>query len=57
VVLKPSANLSEEQLVEFAAARLAKYKVPAHVRFIPELPLGLTGKVDKKRLRAIWDDG
>ncbi len=54
VVLKAAGRVSSDGLMEFAAGRLAKYKVPAHVRFLPELPLGVTGKVDKKRLLAVW---
>jgi acyl-CoA synthetase (AMP-forming)/AMP-acid ligase II len=38
-------------------ARLARYKVPAHVAFSNEsLPRNVMGKVDKKQLRAMWPE-
>jgi long-chain acyl-CoA synthetase len=43
-----------EVLITFAAARLAKYKVPAHVRYLEEMPLGKTGKIDKGVLKSQW---
>lgn len=55
VVMKPGASSTEVQLLEFAAGRLAKYKVPAHVRYVENLPQGPTGKVDKRQLKAAWE--
>jgi acyl-CoA synthetase (AMP-forming)/AMP-acid ligase II len=43
-----------DALITFAAARLAKYKVPAHVRYLEEMPLGKTGKIDKGVLKSEW---
>lgn len=39
-------------LSAFAAERLSRYKVPAHVELVTEWPLTGTGKVDKLELRA-----
>jgi acyl-coenzyme A synthetase/AMP-(fatty) acid ligase len=36
-----------------AANVLADYKVPERILLIAEIPKGLTGKVDRRRLRAI----
>ncbi|MBX5206761.1 class I adenylate-forming enzyme family protein [Rhizobium sp. NZLR11] len=55
VVKKPGSTLSGEELVAFASQSLAKFKLPSGVYFTSELPLGKTGKVDKKALRAAWD--
>jgi fatty-acyl-CoA synthase len=49
--LKPGAELSLEQLQAFAGSRLARYKVPRHLRLVPALPRNPTGKVLKYRLR------
>jgi acyl-CoA synthetase (AMP-forming)/AMP-acid ligase II/acetyltransferase-like isoleucine patch superfamily enzyme/acyl carrier protein len=44
VVLKQGAAVEERELMEFAAARLADFKVPKQMLFVQELPKGPTGK-------------
>jgi long-chain acyl-CoA synthetase len=41
-----------EEIIEYVKARVAAYKYPRIVEFRDELPLGPTGKVLKKQLRA-----
>jgi long-chain acyl-CoA synthetase len=41
-----------ERLQEHAAARLARFKLPARIEVVPELPQTATGKVQKGRLRS-----
>lgn len=53
VALKVGAAASEAELQAFLGARMAAYKVPAHITFIPELPKGLTGKVQRKALKEL----
>ena len=43
-----------EELIDWCEGRLARYKVPAHVRFVDDLPLTLTGKVKKYELKELW---
>lgn len=50
VVPRPGAGLTEEQVKEFCAARLAEYKVPRLVEFLAQLPRNSTGKVLKRLL-------
>ncbi|UUZ60769.1 AMP-binding enzyme [Nocardioides sp. B-3] len=38
---------------EHAAARLARFKQPSRIEVVDELPLTVTGKVQKGRLRGI----
>jgi fatty-acyl-CoA synthase len=52
VVLRPGATAAEAELREFARDRLAHFKVPQSVRFVPELPKTATGKIQKYVLRA-----
>ena len=52
VVLRPDAQLSGEQLLEFARTRLARYKCPTTIDFVAALPRNASGKVLKKDLRA-----
>jgi fatty-acyl-CoA synthase len=52
VVLKPGEEVTEEGVIEFCRGRLAKYKIPKKVAFVPELPRTATGKILKKELKA-----
>jgi len=52
VVLKPGATLSAEALVEWSKEQLAAYKYPRLVEIRESLPVGPTGKVFKRGLRA-----
>jgi long-chain acyl-CoA synthetase len=51
IVPAPGASLSEQQVVEYCEARLARYKVPHTVEFADSLPHSVTGKVLRLRLR------
>ncbi len=51
VVPRPGGELTEAELLEWAAGSLARFKLPAAVRFVGELPHSATGKVSKARLR------
>ncbi|MGE0722873.1 MAG: acyl--CoA ligase [Alphaproteobacteria bacterium] len=45
IVLKDGAAASEQDLRAFVAGRLADFKVPRKVVFLPEIPKGATGKL------------
>ena len=47
VVLREGASLAEKDLREFAATRLADFKVPRRVLFMAEIPKGATGKLQR----------
>lgn len=51
VVLKEGEHISEESILAYAFERLAKYKVPAEVAYLDELPRNASGKVLKHTLR------
>jgi fatty-acyl-CoA synthase len=51
VVLKPDTSAMEEELIQFMADRLAKYKVPKSVTFMDALPISAAGKILKRELR------
>ena len=44
-------GITDEQLLEWCSARLARFKVPKSVRFIGEIPRNGMGKVQKQELR------
>jgi long-chain acyl-CoA synthetase len=51
VALRQGASVNEDELQAFARERLADYKAPEQIHFLPELPKGLTGKVDRRTLK------
>lgn len=53
VVLKAGAQASEAELQAFVKAKLAPYKYPRFIEFLPELPKTATGKIQRFKLREI----
>ena len=54
VALKPGTTASSEELIEFCKGRLASYKKPQHVFFLPELPKSGAGKFVRQKLRELF---
>jgi fatty-acyl-CoA synthase len=54
VKLRPGTQATPDEFIEWLRGRVASWWVPDEVRFVDEIPLGATGKIDKKRLRAQW---
>ncbi|HEU4930571.1 MAG TPA: long-chain-fatty-acid--CoA ligase [Pyrinomonadaceae bacterium] len=50
VVLKPEANPTEQEVIDFCKARLADFKCPKTVHFVEDIPKGPTGKLLKREL-------
>jgi long-chain acyl-CoA synthetase len=57
VAAKDGETLDEKALQQFVRERLADYKVPKHVTFMPALPRNATGKVLKTELRKLAKQG
>jgi benzoate-CoA ligase len=53
IVLKPGQNLTQEEVKAFVKERLAPYKYPRFIDFVPELPKTATGKIQRFRLRDL----
>jgi long-chain acyl-CoA synthetase len=53
VALKRGAAADAAAIIDFCQARLAKYKCPREVRFLPSLPKNPVGKILRKELRAL----
>jgi fatty-acyl-CoA synthase len=51
VVLKPGASAAQDELLDHCRARLARYKVPKSIVFLPALPISAAGKILKRELR------
>jgi long-chain acyl-CoA synthetase len=53
IVLKPEANVSEQEVIDYCKTRLADFKCPKTVRFMDDIPKGPTGKLLKRDLAKI----
>ena len=52
VVLKDGQAATEEEIIDYCRAKLARYKVPKYVEFVRDLPKSAVGKILRKELRA-----
>ncbi len=57
VVLKPGAEADEAEIVAYARARIAGFKVPRSVEFIEALPRNAAGKILRRTLREPYWQG
>ena len=56
VVLKAGQTATAEEIINFSRERIATFKTPRSVDFLPQLPRNSTGKVLKRELRKpYWD--
>nr|WP_210308935.1 AMP-binding protein [Ochrobactrum sp. CM-21-5] len=53
VKLHKDEKLSEDELLDFCNQRIAHYKIPAHIRFVDQFPMTVTGKIQKFVMRQI----
>ncbi len=56
VVRKTGVDVDAQSIREFLQDKVAKWWIPEHIEFVDDLPLGATGKVSKKDLRACYAD-
>ncbi len=53
VALRDGFTAGEQELRDLVRSRIADYKTPERVLFLPALPKGLTGKVQRRELRDL----
>lgn len=51
IVLKPGQHATEGEIRDFCRDQIAHYKVPRYIRFVEEMPMTVTGKVQKFVMR------
>ena len=51
IILEEDAQLTEEDVRDYARTKIARFKVPKHVFFVDEFPLTASGKIQKFILR------
>ena len=56
IVQRPDTPLVDSDLLAFARARLAGYKVPRQLKFVEALPLTSSGKVLRREVVALFQD-
>jgi fatty-acyl-CoA synthase len=56
LTLKPGETAEPDEFIDFLRDRIAKWWLPEAVYFLDEIPVGATGKVDKKKLRVIREE-
>ena len=50
VKVRPGFTVTEIELEAYCAARLARYKVPAHLHFVGSMPRNAAGKLLRRKL-------
>ncbi len=56
VKLKPGESATREDFLAWLDGKIAKWWMPDDVQFVDDIPLGATGKIDKKALRETFKD-
>jgi fatty-acyl-CoA synthase len=51
ITLKPGEQCTEQEIRDFCRDQIAHYKVPRYIRFVDEMPMTITGKVQKFVMR------
>ena len=56
VKLKDGQSATREEYLAFLEGKIAKWWTPDDVVFVDDIPLGATGKIDKKVIRQTFAD-
>ena len=56
VKLKPGVEATKDEFLKFLEGKIAKWWTPDDVVFVDDIPLGATGKIDKKLIRQRMAD-
>ncbi|HUZ14015.1 MAG TPA: long-chain-fatty-acid--CoA ligase [Caulobacteraceae bacterium] len=56
VKLKQGESATKEEFLKFLEGKIARWWMPDDVVFVDEIPLGATGKIDKKLIRQSFAD-
>lgn len=51
VRLHQDETMTQREVQDFCREGIAHFKVPAHIRFVEEFPMTVTGKLQKFRMR------
>ena len=45
-MLRPGQSATEDEIRAFCREQIAHYKIPRYIRFVDEMPMTITGKVE-----------
>ena len=51
IILREGEEATEQEMREYAQARLARHKVPKYIRFVDSFPMNAAGKIQKFKMR------
>ncbi len=51
LIVSNDSTITEDELLDFLRSRLAKFKVPKYIRFVEDLPMTSSGKIQKFLLK------
>jgi fatty-acyl-CoA synthase len=51
VIVREGQEMTAEELLEFCRGQISHHKLPRYIRFVTELPITVTGKVQKFKMR------
>jgi fatty-acyl-CoA synthase len=51
VILKEGEQATEDEIRDFCRGQIAHFKIPRYIRFVDEMPMTITGKVQKFAMR------
>jgi fatty-acyl-CoA synthase len=54
VKLKADAAITPEEIRAFCKERIARFKIPKHIKIVDEFPMTVTGKIQKFRMREMF---
>ncbi|HWQ66481.1 MAG TPA: AMP-binding protein [Methanospirillum sp.] len=53
VILEKEAALTEEEIKSYADGKIARYKIPRYYAFVDSVPMSITGKIQKFRMKEM----
>ena len=57
VIPQQADSFDVNEIIAFSKTKMAKFEVPKAIVLVDDLPKGLTGKVLKKEIQAMFKDG
>ena len=54
IKLKPGAEMAPEQVKDFCQGKIARFKIPRHIRFVDSFPMTGSGKIQKFKMREAF---
>lgn len=57
VIPHHAGTFDHDEVIAFSKGKMAKFEVPKHIVLVDDLPKGLTGKILKKNIQAMFKSG